>query len=270
MSLRNKSKADFQLSFFGAIRNDWNHVAKLLASIDSVFWYASKEVVLVDDYSNSEQTALAHSLLEQHKSLSVIFNKTHQGIVPCLNLGIAKISGKLALPVAADTYFVGPFLPLSLLYAFAWHNVDFFFAKTLHLEQDTMRKTGITGWAVKKGIQCRIGVIDNFISGKSRPSGSAVAFRTEILKKYRYDATLGPLSDFYLNNLMVLTHKAFYCGKVISRTLERRSSYSNSFDQTQSLALVEKAVMKFESDGVMMTDAQKDQYLAFERSRWVA
>lgn len=260
MSINQKIKKRTQLSFFGAIRNDWNHVSRLIKSINSVFWYASKEIVLIDDCSNSEQEELAHSLLLQNKNLTIIFNKIHQGIVPCLNMGIEKTSGKISLPVAADTYFVARFLPLILQCAFDWHRVDFFFAKTIHLEQDTMKKTGITGWAVKKGIQCRNSAVDNFISGKSRPTGSAVAFRTEILKKYRYDQELGPLSDFYLNNLMLLKHKSYYYNKVMSETYERKNSYSNMLAKEKALNLMNTAFIKYASDDIYFSEKQQTQF----------
>jgi len=255
-----KRKVRNQISFFGAIRNDWHHVSKLLESIYSVFWCASKEIVLIDDCSNSEQKELAHSLLLQNKKLTIIFNKSHQGIVPCLNLGIRKISGKLCLPVAADTHFVGRIFPIVMQYAFDWHRVDFFFAKTIHLEQDTMKKTGITGWAVNKGIQCRNSAVDNFISGKSRPSGSAVAFRTETLKKYRYDQKLGPLSDFYLNNLMLLKHKSYYYNKVISETYERKNSYSNMLAKEKALSLMNSALIKYASDDIYLSEKQQIRF----------
>lgn len=257
MSINHTIKNRTQLSFFGTVRNDWNHVSKLLESINSVFWYASKEIVLIDDCSNSEQNELAHSLLLQNKNLTIIFNKIHQGIVPCLNMGIETISGKVALPVAADTYFVGRFLPLALQYAFDWHHADFFFAKTIHLQQETMHKSGITGWAVKKGIQCRNGAVDNFISGKSRPSGSSVAFRTKTLKNYRYDQELGPLSDFYLNNLMLLKHKSYYYNKVISKTYERKNSYSNLLPKEKALSLMNAVIIKYASEEIFLTEKQK-------------
>jgi hypothetical protein len=153
-------------------------------------------------------------------------------------------------------------------YAFDHCHADFFFAKALHLDQESMRKSGISGWAVKNQGQCENKKIDNFISGKSRPSGSAVAFRTKTLQKYRYDQDLGPLSDFYLNNLMILKHKSYYYGKIVSQTLERKSSYSNTFTRTQSLALAQKTVNKFESDGIFLTDDQKRQYLEYESNQW--
>jgi hypothetical protein len=67
---------------------------------------------------------------------------------------------------------------------------------------------------------------------------------------------------------MILKHKSFYYGKVVSKTLERKASYSNSFNQEQSLALVEKTVTKYESDGVILTEAQKSRYREYESSQW--
>jgi len=49
---------------------------------------------------------------------------------------------------------------------------------------------------------------------------------------------------------------------VLRLTKEHPWQYSNSFDQSQSLALIKKTVMKFESNGVMMTYAKRNQYLA--------
>ena len=264
MSTNHTIKNRIQLSFFGAIRNDWKHVSRLIESINSVFWYASKEIVLIDDCSNSAQTDIAHFLLRQQTNLSIIFNKSHQGIVPCLNLGIEKISGKLALPVAADMYFVGRFFPIALQLAFDWHHADFFLAKTMHLDEVTLQKTGITGWAVKNGIQSKNNAVDNFILGKTRPSGSGVAFRTETLQKYRYDSELGPLSDFYLNNLMLLKYKSYYYNRIISRTYERKNSYSNMLAKENALIQMDALIIKYASDGIDFSENQKKLFYESE------
>jgi len=95
-----------------------------------------------------------------------------------------------------------------------------------------------------------------------------VAYRMKLLKQYRYDKNLASLSDFYLNNLMIMRHKSFYYGKVVSKTLERKASYSNSFNQEESMGLIEKTLVKYESDGVILTDAQKKQYREHEKSQW--
>lgn len=257
-----------KFSFFGSVRNDWGHVRKLLNTIESVFWFASKEVVLIDDCSRKTEVESARSYECENPGLSIVFNSNHEGIVPCLNQAIERLSGDIALPIAADMEYVSGLLPFVLLYAFEVIRADFVFAKTHHVNQETNKTVGITGWSVKKGVQQKHKAVENFISGQTRPSGSAVAFRTHLLKQYRYDKNLASLSDFYLNNLMILKHKSFYYGKVVSKTLERKASYSNSFNQEQSLALIEKTIVKFESDGVLFTDTHKKQYREHERNKW--
>jgi len=257
-----------KFSFFGSVRNDWGYVRKLLNTIESIFWFASKEIVLIDDCSRTEEIEHARSLEKENLHLSIVYNSQHQGIVPCLNQAIDRLSGDISLPIAADMEYVSGALPLVLLYAFEVIRTDFFFAKAHHVYQESNKTVGITGWSAKKGVQPKNKAVENFISGQTRPSGSAVAFRTQLLKQYRYDKNLASLSDFYLNNLMIIKHKSFYYGKVVSKTLERKASYSNSFNQEQSLALIEKTVVKFESDGVILSDAQKKQYREHEKSQW--
>ena len=257
-----------KFSFFGSVRNDWGHVRKLLNTIESVFWFASKEVVLIDDCSRKTEVEFARSFESENPGLSIVFNSKHEGIVPCLNQAIDRLSGDIALPIAADMKYLSGLLPFVLLYAFEVIRADFFFAKAHHVYQESNKTVGITGWSAKKGVQQKHKAVENFISGQTRPSGSAVAFRTQLLQQYRYDKNLASLSDFYLNNLMILKHKSFYYGKVVSKTLERKASYSNSFNQEQALALIEKTVVKLESDGVLFTDAQKKQYREHERNQW--
>jgi glycosyltransferase involved in cell wall biosynthesis len=256
-----------KISFFGSVRNDWAHASQVLKTISSTFWFLQSEIVLVDDNSITDQIALAQRLELKHKNLFIQYNTKHQGIVASLNQAIDGLSGNIAIPIAGDTEFIDPFYGIILVYAFIIQRVDFLFAKTRHVDVLTKETCGITGWSAKKGVQQKNNVITNFISGQTRPSGSAVAFRTRLLKQYRYDKNLASLSDFYLNNLMILKHKSFYYGKVVSKTLERKASYSNSFNQEQSLALVEKTVTKYESNGVILTDAQKSRYREYERSQ---
>jgi glycosyltransferase involved in cell wall biosynthesis len=240
----------------------------LLNTIEKIFWFPSKEIILIDDCSRKAEVEYARSFECENPGLSIAFNSQHEGIVPCLNQAIARISGDIAIPIAADMEYVSRLLPLVLLNAFEVIGVDFFFAKACHVNQESNKTVGITGWSGKKGVQQKYKAVESFISGQTRPSGSAVAFRTQLLKQYRYDKNLASLSDFYLNNLMILKHKSFYYGKVVSKTLERTASYSNSFNQEQSLALIEKTITKFESDGVILTDEQKRRYREYERSQW--
>jgi len=257
-----------KLSFFGPVKNDWVHASSMLISIDKVIGFSSKEIILVDDASSEKEVECARSLQKEHCNISIIFNTQHQGIVPCLNQAIERLSGDIAIPISADMELTSRILPHALFYAFRMRQVDFLFAKARHVCQESNKTVGITGWSAKKGVQQKHKAVENFISGQTRPSGSAVAFRTRLLKQYRYDKDLASLSDFYLNNLMILKHKSFYYGKVVSKTLERKASYSNSFNQEQSMALIEKTVVKFESDGVILTDSQKKQYREHEKSQW--
>lgn len=258
-----------KISFFGSVRNDWAHASQVLKTISSTFWFLPSEIVLVDDNSITDQVALAQRLELKHKNLFIQYNTKHQGIVASLNHAIGDLSGDIAIPIAGDTEFIDPFYGIILVYAFIIQRGDFLFAKTRHVDALTKKTCGISGWSAKKGVQQKNDVITNFISAQTRPSGSAVAYRTEILKKYRYDRNLESLSDFYLNNLMILKHKSFYYGKVVTKTFERKASYSNSFNQEQSLALIEKTVVKLESDGVIFTDAQKKLYYEHERNQWL-
>ena len=186
----------------------------------------------------------------------------------CLNQLAQELPPGIAIPVSADMELCNRVFPWVLQYAFVLKKADFVFAKCRHNHIATQKSAGVTGWATQKGIQSASNSKAEFVTGKTRPSGYAVALRSRLVKQYGYDQTLGPLCDFYLNNLMILKHKAFYYGKVVSNTLQREASYSGSFNQADSLALVEKTVTKFESDGVILTDAQKSRYREYERSQW--
>jgi glycosyltransferase involved in cell wall biosynthesis len=258
-----------KISFFGSVRNDWALASHVIKTISSRFCFLPIEIVLVDDNSIPEQVRIAQGLELKHKNLSITYKTQHQGIVASLNQAIGGLRGNIAIPVAADTEYINSIFGFVLIYAFAVLRTDFLFAKTRHVDQDSKKTVGITGWSAKKGLQLKQEVVGNFVSGQTRPSGSAVAYRTEILKKYRYDQNLESLADFYLNNLMILRHKSFYYGKVVSKTIERRTSYSNAFNQDQSLALIEGTVDKFESDGVKFTETQKNQFREHERNQWL-
>jgi hypothetical protein len=102
---------------------------------------------------------------------------------------------------------------------------DFFFAKAHHVYQESNKTVGITGWSAKKGVQPKNKAVENFISGQTRPSGSAVAFRTQLLKQYRYDKNLASLSDFYLNNLNLMIEvqgNFFHCNPTMKLENSRK------------------------------------------------
>ena len=253
-----------KLTFFAPVRNDWVHAERLIASIRRNFRWMHWKIIFADDASTPEQILYANKLKEKY-GFRIIFNPEHRGIVSCINQLVAELPPGIAIPVSADMELCNSFFQWVLQYAFVLRKADFVFAKCRHINSTSQKCTGVTGWATRKGIQESSNSKDQFVSGNTRPSGYAVAIRSSYVKQYGYDQALGPLCDFYLNNLMILKHKSFYYGKVVSKTLDRKVSYSNSFDQLQSLALIQKTVMKFESDGVIMTDAQKIQYLANEK-----
>jgi hypothetical protein len=256
-----------KITFFAPVRNDWIHAERLLASIRRKFRWVPWGIIFVDDASRPDQVLLARKLKEEF-GFRVIFNPEHRGIVSCLNQLVQELPPGIAIPVSADMELCNSFFPWVLQYAFVFKKAEFVFAKCRHNHVATQKCAGVTGWATQKGIQKVSNSKEEFVTGKTRPSGYAVALRSCFVKQYGYDQALGPLCDFYLNNLMILKHKAFYYGKVVSNTLQRKASYSGSFNQADSLALVEKTVFKLESDGVILTDAQKNRYREYERSQW--
>jgi glycosyltransferase involved in cell wall biosynthesis len=256
-----------KITFFAPVRNDWIHAERLLASIRRTFRWMPWEIIFVDDASKPEQILIAKKLKQEFR-FRVTFNAQHRGIVACLNQLAQELPPGIAIPVSADMELCNSVFPWVLQYAFVLKKADFVFAKCRHNHIVTQKSAGVTGWATQKGIQKVSNSKEEFVTGKTRPSGYAVALRSCFVKQYGYDQALGPLCDFYLNNLMILKHKAFYYGKVVSNTLQRKASYSGSFHQADSLALVEKTVTKFESDGVILTDAQKSRYREYERSQW--
>ena len=221
----------------------------------------------MDDASKPEHILIAKKLKQEFR-FRVTFNAQHRGIVACLNQLAQELPPGIAIPVSADMELCNSVFPWVLQYAFVLKKADFVFAKCRHNHIVTQKSAVVTGWATKKGIQKVSKSKEEFVTGKTRPSGYAVALRSCFVKQYGYDQALGPLCDFYLNNLMILKHKAFYYGKVVSNTLQRKASYSGSFHQADSLALVEKTVAKLESNGVILTSAQKNTYREYERSQW--
>ena len=224
-------------------------------------------MIFVDDASKPEQILLAKKLKEKF-AFRVIFNREHRGIVSCLNQLARELPLGIAIPVSADMELCNWVFPWVLQYAFVFKKADIVFAKCRHNNVATQKCAGVTGWATQEGVQKVSNSEEDFVAGKTRPSGYAVALRSCFVKQYGYDKALGPLCDFYLNNLMILKHKAFYYGKVVSNTLQRKASYSSSFNQADSLALVERTVAKLESDGVILTEEQKSRYREYERSQW--
>lgn len=46
-----KGRKRIKISFFGSVRNDWEHVPRLLNRIESILWFAPKVIIPIDDFS---------------------------------------------------------------------------------------------------------------------------------------------------------------------------------------------------------------------------
>lgn len=254
-----------KLIFFGPVRNDWTHVHRLIRSIRKMCFCLPWEIHLADDASQRDQLAIAR-LISKTPGVHVLFNSEHQGIVGCLNQLVKKIPDGIAVPVSADMEICSRLYPLILHFAISVKRADFVFGKCRHLNSRTRKITGTTGWAVRKGMQNGQDSVDQFVQGKTRPSGYAVAYRSSVLKKYCYDPKLGPMCDAYLNNLMVLKHSSYYWKKIGVSTLERPGSFSKKLNRARHKKILSNFLKKLDTDGIRLNAAQRRQFLKTERS----
>ena len=237
---------------------------KNLKSIKKVFGQIPYSIFLVDDGSDPSQLAVAMNLTARYSNLTVFRKKEKFGIVSSLNQCLQSIppNRTISLPISADAVFINPFLPLALFWAFYVRKTDFFFAKTVHKNMQN-KVTGITGWSSTKGLQPSSGALERFVEGKTRPSGWSVAFRTTTVKNYQYPE-LGSLSDFYLNNIMILTHQSYYWSKKVVTTLERKNSFSSSFSPQQNRANLLKTIDHFKAQGIPFSESEIQKILRTE------
>jgi len=254
-----------KIIFFGPVRNDWTHVQRLIGSIRKMCFCLPWEIHLADDASQKDQLAGAWPISKQ-PGVRVIFNSEHQGIVGCLNQLVKSIPDGIAVPISADMEICSRFYLWILHYAISVKRVDFVFCKCRHLNSETGRITGTTGWAVRKGVQPGSGSVDQYVQGKTRPSGYAVAYRSSVLKKYCFDPILGPMCDTYLNNFMVLKYPSYYWGKVGVTTLERPGSFSKKLNRAEHEQILARIMSKLETDGIRLNEEQRRQLLETERS----
>ncbi len=249
------------------MRNDWHHAEGLWKSVRKTFRPFSCSALFVDDASPPPQQEEARRLAGWNpKHVRVLFQEKHQGIPGCLNTALEGLDREISLIVSADMKFQNPFLPWFILYAMVLRRADLFFFKCRHVDAADGHTTAITGWSSCRGIQKEEGRLERFLDGSMRPSGYAVAFRTSVLKKYRYDPSLGPKCDSYLNNLMVLKHRSFYWGKVGVRTLERPGSFSRGLDQAGHEKILSRILAKLGNDGIRLNEEQQRRFLETERS----
>jgi hypothetical protein len=224
-------------------------------------------VFLFDD--DSSPKSKKESLLLQNKygrRLTIIFSPRHVGITKGLNRLVGELPAGIAIPISADLRFCSSWLPWRMIYAFLIFKVDFFFYKARHVDLSTGVRVGTTGWARTRGLQVGNQKKADFATGKTRPSGYAVAFRADRLKQYRYDPRLGPMCDTYLNNLMVMRYRSYYWGRVGSETLERPGSFSRGLDKTEHGEILSRILAKLETDGIRLNEEQRSQFLKSERS----
>lgn len=226
------------------------------------------EIHLADDASQRDQLAIAR-LISRTPGVHVLFNSEHQGIVGCLNQLVKRIPDGIAVPVSADMEICSRLYLLILHFAISVKRADFVFGKCRHLNSRTRKITGTTGWAVRKGMQNGQDSVDQFVQGKTRPSGYAVAYRSSVLKKYCYDPLLGPMCDVYLNNLMVLKHTSYYWRRIGVSTLERPGSFSANLNRARHEKILSKFLKKLDTDGIRLNEAQRRKFLKTERSAFV-
>lgn len=196
----------------------------LLPSIRRCFAGLPKEIILADDRSHPEELRIASQ--QQGKGVRILLDQGNHGLENCLNLAMAHAQGDILIPVAADMEFVSKRFGRLIWQKFYRNKkLNIIFGKSSETDKSGL-VTGISGWAKKPGYQSENENISNFISGNTRPTGCAVAFRREFLQGKQYESSLGPYSDFYLNNLALLEGDGWYVPKIVSRTLHRSNSYS--------------------------------------------
>ena len=131
-------------SFVGPIKDKWDRVDDLLKSIEKTFKLFDYEIILVDDFSTSEERRKALQYLCKYEKLKVIYNKKHVGIEGSMNMAVLKAQGSIIIPVDADLRFVWPlyFLYLHMLFKFR-PEISFCFMKSKGIDSQTFRTLGI-------------------------------------------------------------------------------------------------------------------------------
>lgn len=254
--------------FYGTIKDDWNLFENCIKSINKVFYPFKRKIIAVDDGSAEEEYKKAEQITNKNKNLILLSNSKNEGIVSSLNKCITNIQitskeTHISIPISSDSIFVNMVYPYLLFWAFRARRADFFFGKTIHKTKDN-RITGITGWSGKKGNQCKKTSRTFFLNGMCRPSGWAVAFRTSILKQYYYP-DVGCLSDFFLNNLMILKHKSYYTSQKVVATLEREKSFSAMFSKEDNKKNLYKCVDLLKMQGIPINEHEVRQLLLVEK-----
>lgn len=257
-----------KIVFFGTVKDEWELFETCVRSIQKNFLFFDWYVVVVDDGSSADESKKASALRNKYKNLTIILNKKTEGIIASLNKCIDHIKARtskhlICIPISSDSFFINKAYPYFLFWAFKLRKADFFFGKTIHKNEDN-KVTGITGWSDKKGIQCHKTAKSSFLIGKCRPSGWAVAFRAVVLTQYTYP-NVGSLSDYFLNNLMVLKYRSYYTSQKVVATFNRKKSYSSSFSKIENKDNLLKCVSLLRLQGISINENEIKQLLISEK-----
>jgi len=255
------------ISFLGPIKNDWIKVPPLLDSIRRLIKIGKHEILLIDDGSNPENQTLIDQIQDAYPELKLIKNTSSLGVIPSVNKISQLARGDILIPIDADIRFRTRFYFVYITLIFGiFKRVNFCFAKTRLIDQETGRVQGVVGWAPKKGMQKYRNTAELIARGKIRSAGGGCSYRKKwFLESGGYDPALGPTADFYINHLAILQGSAWYCGKIVSDNLIRKGSYTSSVTEHDYRRLTKKAVDKWALNGVKLTESEKHQLIQYEK-----
>ena len=234
-------------SFVGPIKDKWDRVDDLLKSIEKTFKLFDYEIILVDDFSTSEERRKALQYLCKYEKLKVIYNKKHVGIEGSMNMAVLKAQGSIIIPVDADLRFVWPlyFLYLHMLFKFR-PEISFCFMKSKGIDSQTFRTLGIVGWAPKSGLQQSKNLLKDVIEKRIPVAGGATVYKRKwFIKNGGYQKEFGPAADFYLNQIAVLQKKAWYLGKVATINLIDKKSETSKYSYHKYIQISKRILSKW-------------------------
>jgi glycosyltransferase involved in cell wall biosynthesis len=255
------------ISFLGPIKNDWQKVPALINSIRKLYKIGKYEILLIDDGSNSENQILIKRLQTAYPEVKLIKNDSSLGVILSVNQVSHLASGDILVPVDADIRFRTRFYLIYITLIFkVFKKINFCFAKTQLVDQETGRVQGVVGWAPKKGWQKYENTAELVAQGKIRAAGGGCSYRKQwFLDSGGYDLSLGPTADFYINHLAILQGTAWYYGKIVTDNLIRKNSYTSSVTENDYRLLMQKVVNKWALNGVELTESEKHLLIQYEK-----
>jgi len=255
------------ISFLGPIKNDWEKVPPLLDSIRRLIKIGKYEILLIDDGSNRENQSLIDQIQNAYPELKLIKNPSSLGVIPSVNQICQMARGDILLPVDADIRFRTRFYLLYITLIFRiFKRINFCFAKTQLIDQETGRVQGVVGWAPKKRWQKYERTAELFAQGKIRAAGGGCSYRKQwFLDSGGYDPYLGPTADFYINHLAILQGTAWYYGRIVTDNLIRKNSYTSSVSSEDYRLLMQKVIHKWTLNGVKLTESEQHQLIQYEK-----